>query len=108
MDDRIFVDYWGRKIRLTAERQHHILNTHPEMAEWLSKIGDALMQPEWVVQSRSDLEVELFYVWQTQTRVGAKYVCVVVVVKKDDAFVLTSYLTDTIKKGKILWPKSNT
>jgi hypothetical protein len=108
MEDRIFADYRGRKIRLTAERQHHILGTHPEMAEWISKIGDVLTQPERVVQSRSDLEVELFYVWQAQTRVGEKYLCVVVVVKEDDTFVLTSYLTDTIKKGQILWPKNNT
>ena len=106
--DGIFVDYRGRKIRLTAERQLHILSTHPEMAEWISKIGAVLTQPEWVVQSRSDPEVELFYVWQAQTRVGEKYLCVVVVVKEDDTFVLTSYLTDTIKKGQILWPKSET
>ena len=98
----------GRKIRLTAERQLHILSTHPEMAEWISKIDDVLTQPEWVVRSRSDSEAELFYVWQAQTRVGEKYLCVVVVVKEDDAFVLSSYLTNTIKKGQILWPKSNT
>jgi hypothetical protein len=108
MDDRVFIDYWRRTIRLTAERQHHILSIHPEMAEWISKIGDVLTQPEWVVQSRSDLEVELFYVWQTQTRVVEKFLCVVVVVKENDAFVLTSYFTDTIKKGQILWPKNNT
>src|SRR4029079_6346637 len=108
MDDRVFIDYWRRTIRLTAERQHPILSIHPEMAEWISKIGDVLTQPEWVVQSRFDLEVELFYVCQAQTRVGEKYLCVVVVVKENDAFVLTSYLTDTIKRGKTLWPKNNT
>lgn len=108
MDDRGFVDYRGRKIRLTAERQYHILNTHPEMAEWISQIGDVLTQPEWVIQSRSDSEVELFYVWQAQTRVGGKYLCVVVVGKEDDAFVLTSYLTDALKKGQVVWPRNNT
>jgi hypothetical protein len=60
MEDRIFVDYRGRKIRLTAERQHHILGTHPEMAEWISKIGDVLMQPERVIQSRSGLKWNCF------------------------------------------------
>ena len=38
------------------------------------------------------------------TRVGDKYLCVVVKVVGDDAFVLTAYLTDTIKKGHQLWP----
>jgi hypothetical protein len=108
MNDKVFVDYQGRNIRLTAERQSHILSVHPEMAEWVGKIGDVLLQPEWVVQSRADPEAELFYVWQAQTRVGEKYLCVVVVVKEDDAFVLTSYLTNAIKKGQILWPKNNT
>jgi hypothetical protein len=74
----------------------------------MNKIGDVLTQPEWVIQSRSDLEVELFYVWQAQMRVGEKYLYVVVAVKEDDRFVLTSYLTDTIKKGQLLWPKSKT
>jgi hypothetical protein len=108
MDDKVFLDYQGRKVRLTAERQHHILSAHPEMTEWIGKVGDVLTQPEWVVQSRTDLEAELFYVWQAQTRVGEKYLCVVVVIKEDDAFVLTSYLTDALKKGRIVWPKSNT
>ncbi len=108
MDDKVFVDYQGRSIRLTAERQSHILSVHPEMSECVGKIGDILTQPEWVIQSRIDPEAELFYVWQAQTRVGEKYLCVVVVVKDDDAFVLTSYLTDAMKKGRILWSKSNT
>jgi molybdopterin synthase catalytic subunit len=37
--------------------------------------------------------------------VGAKYICVVVKLAGDDAFVLTAYLTDRIKKGVPLWPK---
>lgn len=100
-------DYLGRKVRLTAERQRHILKQHPEMAEWVDKIGTVLTHPERVIRSRSDPEAELFYVWQTRTRVGPKYLCVVVVVKESDAFVLTVYLTDSIKKGTVLWPRNN-
>ena len=37
---------------------------------------------------------------------GDKYLCVVVKVVGTDAFVLTAYLTDTIKKGQQLWPPS--
>ena len=103
----VLTDYLGRKIRLTAERRQHILQ-HPEMVEWVDKIGDVLAHPEWVVRSRSDPESELYYVWQTQTRVGPKYLCTVVVVREHDAFVLTAYLTDSIKKGIVLWPSNNT
>ena len=103
----VLIDYLGRKVRLTTERRQHILKHYPEMKEWVDKIGSVLTRPERVVRSRSDPEAELFYTWQTQTRVGPKYLCVVVVVRKNDAFVLTAYLTDGIKKGEILWPRSD-
>jgi len=34
-----------------------------------------------------------------------KFLCVVVKVAGDDAFVLTAYLTDKVKKGVQLWPR---
>ena len=34
-----------------------------------------------------------------------KYLCVVVMVRSADAFVLTAYLTDEVKQGEQLWPK---
>ena len=39
------------------------------------------------------------------TRVGDKYLCVVVKVLGEDAFVLTAYLTDRAKRGVRIWPK---
>jgi len=36
--------------------------------------------------------------------VGDKFLCVAVKVVDNDAFVLTAYLTDTIKKGRQVWP----
>ncbi len=108
MNTLVLTDYLGRPVRLTDERQQHILQHHPEMTEWVDKIGSVLAHPERVVRSRFDPESELYYVWQPQTRVGPKYLCVVVVVKESDAFVLTAYLTDSIKKGQVLWPKNNT
>ncbi len=103
--EQVFRDYQGRPVRLTAERRQHILE-HPEMAEWADKIGEVLANPEQVVRSRSDQEAELFYVWKTRTRVGPKYLCVVVLAKPSTAFVLTAYLTDAIKKGELLWPRN--
>ncbi len=76
------------------------------MLEWVEKIRDVLARPDQVVRSRFDSESELFYVWKTQTRVGPKYLCVVVVVKPKDAFVLTAYLTNAVMKGETLWQRS--
>jgi len=35
------------------------------------------------------------------------FLCVVVKTLDEDAFVLTAYLTDRIKKGVVLWPAPN-
>ena len=105
MKTEFITDYLGRSVRLTLERRKHILE-HPEMQEWVEKIPEVLARPDRVVGSRFDPESELFYVWKTRTRVGPKYFCVVVVARPDDAFVLTAYLTDMVKEGEVLWPKS--
>lgn len=36
--------------------------------------------------------------------VGGKYLCVVVKVTNGDAFVMTAYLTNKIKRGNAIWP----
>lgn len=103
---KILEDFQGRKIRLTDERLNHILG-HPEIAGMLNEISRTLADPEEVVQSLSDPEAHLYYRFYFGTRVGDKYFCVVVKVKGEDAFVLTAYLTDTIKKGEVLWHKKS-
>jgi len=40
-----------------------------------------------------------------RTRVGGKWLCVVVKYHPNDAFVVTAYLTDQRKDGEIIWPK---
>lgn len=54
---------------------------------------------------RSDVQVQLFYRFYLITPVTKKYMCVVVKVLVDDAFIITAYFTDTIKKGETLWEK---
>ena len=53
-------DLLGKPVRLTNERLAHILE-HPEMAMWRKEIDRALMRPETVVQSISDLSARLYY-----------------------------------------------
>jgi len=101
---KVFHDYEGRSIRLTDERWDHI-QEHPEMYRSLSDIGRILLHPEQVVQSRADGEARLYYRYIFGSPVGDKYLCVVVKIRSHDAFVLTAYYTDTIKRGPRLWPK---
>lgn len=95
-------DYKGSSVRLTDERLAHILE-HPEMSNMTAAIHEAVLHPEFVVQSSSDEMAHLYYRYYSKTMVGGKYLCVIVKVAQSDAFILTAYLTDKVKKGKILW-----
>jgi hypothetical protein len=99
-------DYEGRRIRLSGERYTHILE-HPEMTCMPDTIGEVVAHPERVVESIVDRSVRLYYRLYEQTMVGRKYVCVVVKITNEDAFVLTAYLTDRVKRGVLLWPNEN-
>jgi hypothetical protein len=96
-------DCFGHGVRLTDERTAHILE-HPEMKEMGAEIERVLTAPQTVRRSRSDDAVRLFYEFYAQTIVGGKWLCVVVKYLKDDAFVVTAYLTDKPKAGDTLWP----
>ena len=97
-------DFEGRIVRLSNERLKHILE-HPEMENLIPEIKTTLESPLRVIESLTDTQAHLYYRFYVGTKVGDKYMCVVVKVEADDAFVLTAYLTDTIKKGKLIWPK---
>lgn len=101
---KLLYDYEGRAIRLTDERLEHILE-HPEMRQMLSAIEETITNPEKVIQSISDREAHLYYRLYIGTQVGDKYLCVVVKIRQQDAFILTVYLMDTIKKGDVIWSK---
>jgi hypothetical protein len=103
---REYTDHEGRRIRLTDERLAHILE-HPEMADMEPRIAETLSNPEQVVESLSDAQARLYYRFYVGTRVGDKHLCVVTKVLETDAFIVTAYLTDKVKKGKQLWPKEN-
>lgn len=100
-----FKDTHNRQIRLTDERQDHIETDHPEMSGQIEKIQDTLLNPDIIIRSRTDLEVELFYRHYDITPVTEKYLSVVVKVLGDDLFIITAYFTDTIKRGEILWQR---
>jgi hypothetical protein len=55
-----FEDIFNRNVRLTDERLEHIELDHPEMSGQIDKIANTLLNPEIVIRSRSDSEVEFF------------------------------------------------
>lgn len=104
MNSKILMDYRGQPMRLTPERQRHILE-HPEMAGLDTAIEQTLRDPQLVIQSRTDATSALHYRLCSGTSVGDKWLCVVVKYVAEDAFVLTAYLTDKPKAGDRLWPR---
>ena len=74
---RVIVDHQGTGIRLTDERLAHILD-HPEMAGLEPEIDETLACPVLVIQSLSDETARLYYRFCSGTRVGDKFMCVVV------------------------------
>jgi hypothetical protein len=100
-----FEDVYKRRIRLTDERQEHIESDHPEMSDQIAKVRETLLNPDIIVRSKTDPEAELFYRHYNTTPVTKKYLCVVVKLIIEDLFIITTYFTDSIKRGEILWEK---
>jgi len=98
----VFTDYAGRAIRLSDERKGHILE-HPEMRGLETAIAETLSRPDTVIRSLSDSTVWLYHRYYRTTPVGDKWLCVVVKVGPTDAFVITAYLTDKVKRGDVIW-----
>lgn len=100
----VLTDHTGREIRLTDERRAHILE-HPEMAGMEDAIARCLSEPDLVTTSRVDADVAMYYRFLPTTPVGAKFVVVVVKATPADAFLVTAYLTDKVKTGRMLWSR---
>jgi len=98
-------DVYRRKVRLTDERQKHFVSDHPEMKGQIEKVKQTLLNPEKIVRSRTDSQVELFYRHYESTPVTSKYLCVVVKALTNKAFIMTSYFTNKVKKGEVLWQR---
>jgi hypothetical protein len=79
----------GLAIRPTDERLAHVLE-HPEMVGMESAIEQTIVHPNQVVESISDPVARLYYRFYMGTMVGDKYLCVVVKIIGEEAFVLTA------------------
>ncbi len=80
-----------------------LLLGHPELTGHEDWVANALLHPQEVRRSISDPTVMLFYQFRSNTIAGDKWFCVVAKYVEDDAFVVTAYLTDKLKKGDLVW-----
>ena len=102
---KTLTDYRGQPVRLTDERLAHLLE-HVELAGMESAVAETVCAPELVIQSRTDASVAIYYRFYRRTLVGDKWLCIVIKNGEPDAFVLTAYLTDKPKRGKVIRRKT--
>ena len=101
---RTLRDRSGKTVRLTEERETHILR-HAEMQGQIDKLGVVLNEPDVIVRSVHDPDVYLYHKHYKETPVTEKYLLVAVKVEGPDAFIITAFFTDTVKKGEKIWEK---
>ena len=74
---------------------------HPVMAGSEPEVKEALANPDEIRQSRRDPTVYLFY---KTGRLGRR-VCAVAKRLNGAGFLVTTYVTETVKEGVRIWPK---
>ena len=92
----------GFVVRVTRQRWVLITSSkHPVMAGRESLVKATLETPDEVRQSRSDPQVLLFYKGEAPER----WTCAVAKRAEGSAFLITTYPTDAIKDGTVVWQK---
>ena len=84
---QIFRNFQGRQVRFTNERLDHILESHEDMEPLIFAIRETLELPNAVIQSNTNRNAHLYYREYTETHAGDKYMCVVVIMLENDAFI---------------------
>jgi hypothetical protein len=72
---------------------------HPVMRGRETDVQNTLEQPDEIRQSRNDPTVHLFYKLERPKR----WICAVVKRLNGDGFLITTFPTDAIKEGQLIW-----
>jgi len=96
----------GKVIVLDENRWKHVLE-HPEMENQRFKIEETLVDPDEVRESVYTSSIWLFYKLYANTPVSEKYLLVVVEVLDGEGFIVTTFFTDKVKKGGLIWKKKH-
>jgi hypothetical protein len=74
---------------------------HPIMAGRLDDVKETLENPDEIRVSKRDPNIYLFY----KAKETRRWICVVAKNESDSGFVVTTYPTDAIKEGELIWHK---
>ena len=75
-------------------------------AQHRARLAETLLEPDIVIQSRSDKTVRLFHRFYGETSVGDKYLCVVVKYPQEAMFLLSRHISPLQLNGEEFYGKS--
>jgi hypothetical protein len=99
----------GGDVELTAEREGHIRERHPDLLPaHRERIGDVLADPDVIRRSVRASTARLFSKWYDDLREGRHVVVVVVSEGGTTArhWIVTAYMTRTLGEGEVEWQRS--
>lgn len=96
------------EIELTAERERHIAERHPDLLpSYRARLAEVLADPDLVRRSMRSATARLFSRWYSDIRRG-RYAVVVVehTPMPERHWVVTAYITRRLTPGEIEWQRS--
>lgn len=91
----------GKRIRVTESYWNFIVTVkHTYMRGKENEVKETLKDPDEIKRSTKDPTVYLYY-----KRQGNIFVCVVCKHLNDEGYVVTTYLTDKMKIGEVVWKR---
>jgi len=98
------VDKLGRKIKLKKETIWHIIR-RPEMENEEENIKTCLIDPDLVVESPKSKSVLIFNKHYHDRELNEQWLMVVVKVLNKHGIILTSYRSNRVKRGNVIWKR---
>ena len=86
-----------RKIHLSKERWGHINQDHPEMADYIEEIKEALQKPDKITTFSFDEDIKYYYKYVKSRVSSAKYLLAIVKYLNGEGYIITSYFVRHIK-----------
>ncbi len=91
----------GKLIRITEAHWERITTVkHPIVKNRENEVIETLSKPDEIRQSKTDTHVYLYY-----KKFDENFMAVVCKHLNGEGFIVTTYITDSIKEGNLIWKK---
>ena len=100
------IAYDDRRLRLTEVRWRHIVFFHPEVTEVKERIEETIKNPDIVIEGATRDTKLCYKLYHSTPVASSKYLAVAIRILNEEGFIITSYFTERVKRGKILWRKT--